>query len=70
MITLGLKDSIPFGQYKGFSVKFVIDTNKDYYIWMRKNVKSVSFTKEVSTYYKKKTAYYWYNEDGVLCFRV
>lgn len=70
MITLGLQDSIPFGQYKGLSVKFVIDTNKGYYIWMRKNVKSVSFTKEVSIYYKKKTAYYWYNEDGNLCFRV
>lgn len=70
MITLGLQDTLPFGRYKGYTVKDVIDTNKDYYAWMRKNVKSISFTEEVRMYYKKKTAYYWYNEDGVLCFRV
>lgn len=70
MITLGLKDHIPFGPYKGYSVKYVIDTNKHYFGWFKKNVKTISFTKEVSEYYKRKTAYYWYNEDGVLCFRV
>lgn len=70
MTTLGLQDSMPFGQYKGYSIKFIIDTNKKYFSWVKKNVKSVSFTNEVLIYYKKKTAYYWYNEDGVLCFRI
>lgn len=32
MTTLGLQVSMPFGQYKGYSIKFIIDTNKNIFL--------------------------------------
>lgn len=45
--TFGLRSTLPFGKYQGFTVKNVCRINPGYIHWLLKNVPRISFEREV-----------------------
>ncbi len=50
----GLQDKIPFGKFKGITIKEIVESNSSYLDWALKNVQNFKLTDEVLVVIRKK----------------